>query len=73
MVTVYSINGLRYATGLEPLRVLSAKITIPNEVDVTTEFELEFPDGLRSYGKTSVVENINRLAGGLIAKRAGTN
>jgi glucose-fructose oxidoreductase len=58
---VYSINGLRYATGLEPLRVLSAKRTIPNEVDVTTEFELEFPDGLRGYGKTSVVENINRL------------
>jgi len=58
---VYSINGLRYATGLEPLRVLSAKRTVPNEVDVTTEFELEFPGGLRGYGKTSVVESINRL------------
>jgi len=58
---VYPINGLRYATSLEPLRVLSAKRTVPNEVDLTTEFELEFPHGIRAYGKTSVVESMNRL------------
>jgi len=58
---VYPINGLRYATGLEPTRVLSAKRTVPNEVDVTTTFELTFPDGIQGYGKTSVVETMNLL------------
>lgn len=58
---VYTINGLRYATGMEPLRVLSASRHVPDEVDLTTEFELEFPGGLRAYGRTSIVEHINRL------------
>lgn len=58
---VYPINGLRYATGLEPTRVLSAKRTVPNKVDVTTTFELTFPDGIKGYGKTSVAETMNLL------------
>ena len=58
---VYTINGLRYASGMEPLRVLSAKQTISGEVDVTTEYELEFPGGVRGYGRTSFVESINQL------------
>ncbi len=58
---VYTINGMRYATGMEPVKVLSATQTIPNEVDVTTEYELLFPGGLKGHGKTSVVEKFNRL------------
>ena len=63
---VYVINGLRYATGMEPIRVRSAKTTVNRpklftEVDETTEFELEFPNGLIGYGKTSVGESTNFL------------
>lgn len=63
---VYSINGLRYATGKEPLRVLSARQwtdrpEIFTEVDEHTEFELEFADGLTGYGRTSVGQSINLL------------
>ncbi|WP_421949183.1 Gfo/Idh/MocA family protein [Phaeodactylibacter xiamenensis] len=58
---VYTINGLRYATGMEPVQVRSASRNIPNEVDVTTTFELVFPNGIKGSGKTSVVETINRL------------
>ncbi len=58
---VYPINALRYTTGMEPLRVLSAQRRVPNEVDVTTAFELAFPDGIRGVGKTSVVETMNLL------------
>src|SRR5690606_16306500 len=32
-----------------------------DEVDETTEFELEFPSGATAYGRTSVGESINRL------------
>lgn len=59
---VYTINGLRYATGLEPIAVRSASRTIPRDVDVTTTYELEFPGGLIASGRTSVVEEFNRLA-----------
>ena len=58
---VYSINGLRYATGLEPTRVRSASQTRAGEVDLTTEFELEFPGGIVGYGRTSFREDINLL------------
>ncbi len=63
---VYSINGLRYATGLEPIRVLEAKQStdrprIFTEVDETTEFRLGFPGELVGYGRTSVGETINHL------------
>ena len=63
---VYVINGLRYATGMEPVRVRRASITknrpkLFTEVDETTEFELEFPNGLIGYGKTSVGESTNFL------------
>ncbi len=60
---VYTINGLRYATGLEPTEVRSAKRTIPNdlEVDVTTTYQLGFPDDILGDAKTSNVEKVNRL------------
>lgn len=58
---VYSVNGLRYGLQMAPVAVLSARQERPTEVDVTTEFELEYPDGLRATGWTSVVEKRNRL------------
>jgi glucose-fructose oxidoreductase len=63
---VYSINGIRYAAGEEPIRVKSAaqRVMRPElftEVDETTEFELEFPSGVIGYGRTSVGEEMNVL------------
>lgn len=63
---VYTVNGMRYATGLYPKRVLSAKqyANRPNlfkEVDETTEYVLEFENGLKGYGKASVGERGNIL------------
>lgn len=63
---VYSINGIRYATGEEPIAVkrarqFSERPELFTEVDETTEFELEFASGITAYGRTSVGENINHL------------
>ena len=63
---VYCINGLRYAVGSEPVAVDSARHTtkrpeIYHEVDETTEFQLEFPDGARGQGITSLGQGFNRL------------
>lgn len=63
---VYSINGLRYNFGQEPIRVVTARQWSSRpaeflEVDEHTEFELEFPDGVIAYGKTSVGEELNHL------------
>lgn len=63
---VYSINALRYGLGQEPVRVVSARQWTDRtsefvEVDEHTEFELEFPDGVIAYGKTSVGEELNHL------------
>ena len=63
---VYTINGLRYASGLEPSRVIAAKMTtdrpkIFTEVDETTEYQLEFPSGIIGHGRTSVGQSMNVL------------
>lgn len=63
---VYTVNGMRYATGLYPKRVLSAKQfanrpELFKEVDETTEYVLEFENGLKGYGKTSVGDSGNIL------------
>lgn len=60
---VYAINGLRYASNMEPIAVRNASQIIPDPggVDVTTSFELIFPNGIIGQGRTSVVENINVL------------
>lgn len=63
---VYSINGVRYAAGEEPVRVIKAAQIVRRpelflEVDETTEFELEFPSGAIGYGRTSFGEEINEL------------
>ncbi len=58
---VYTINALRYATGMEPLQVLQASSHFPSTVDVTTTYQLAFPNGLIAQGKTSIVESCNLL------------
>ena len=63
---VYTVNGMRKAIDLYPTRVLSARqfTTRPQlftEVDETTEYVLEFENGLKGYGRTSVGENMNHL------------
>jgi glucose-fructose oxidoreductase len=63
---VYTVNGARYATQMYPKRVLSARQytnrpQLFKEVDETTEYVLEFENGLKAYGKTSVGESYNLL------------
>ena len=63
---VYTVNGMRYATNLFPKRVLSARqyANRPElfpDVDETTEYVLEFENGLKGFGKTSVGESFNLL------------
>lgn len=63
---VYSINGLRYANGKEPIAVVNgrhetARPQIYSEVDETTYFTLEFPDGVMAKGATSFGHGWNTL------------
>ena len=64
---VYSIQGARLGTGMEPVAVVSAKISTTRPdiykdgLDETTEAVLEFPGGVRAHIKTSFGENINHL------------
>lgn len=62
---VYAINAARYSTGLEPLAVTATQSTnrpeLFTEVDETTNFQLEFPNGIIVDGKTSFGENLNNL------------
>lgn len=65
---VYSVNGIRYASGQEPVRVVRARQwadrpDLFREVDENTEFELELPSGVVAYGKASrsTKENILRV------------
>lgn len=61
---VYPINGARYATGQEPLAVKGRQWSerdIYNEVDEFTEFEMEFPGGVRAKGETAFGKSMNYL------------
>ncbi len=62
---VYPINAARYSTGLEPVAVSATQSTnrpeIFDEVDETTTFQLEFPQGIMVDGKTSFGQNLNNL------------
>ena len=63
---VYAINGARFITGKEPLRVTGTQPQkrYPNkftEVDETTLFIMDFGDGLVADCGTSVVEGFNYL------------
>ena len=61
---VYPLNAVRYATGMEPIRV---RATIERsrpelfEADETTIFDLEFPGGILASCKTSFSEGLNTL------------
>lgn len=62
---VYSLNGARYSTGMEPVAVSARHQTnrpeLFDEVDETTVFTLEFPNGITANCRTSFGENINNL------------
>ncbi len=63
---VYTVNAMRYATGLEPSEIVSARqyANRPHlfeEVDETTEYIMTFPNGIKASGKTSVGQSINHL------------
>ena len=64
---VYSIQGARLGTGMEPIAVVSAKTSTTrpevyrNGLDETTTAVLEFPGGVLAEIKTSFGENINYL------------
>ncbi|MDT0644183.1 Gfo/Idh/MocA family oxidoreductase [Zunongwangia sp. F363] len=62
---VYSLNGARYSTGMEPVAVSATQTTsrpeMFDEVDETTIFTLEFPEGITAHCRTSFGENMNRL------------
>lgn len=63
---VYSIQGARLGTGLEPIAIASAQISttrpeIYKNIDETTVAKLEFPGGVVADIKTSFAENINFL------------
>ncbi len=62
---VYCINGARYSTNMEPVALTATQSTTRpkmfDEVDETTRFTLEFPNGILADCKTSFGENINRL------------
>ncbi|WP_341936805.1 Gfo/Idh/MocA family protein [Marinimicrobium sp. C2-29] len=62
---VYPLNGSRYAVGREPVAVSGRhEVTHPEvftEVDSTTHFTLEFPEGAVAECMTSFVKSGNRL------------
>ncbi len=63
---VYTVNGLRNGLKMEPLSVLNAKQytdrpELFQEVDETTEYTLQFPNGIEATGQTSVGKNYNHL------------
>jgi glucose-fructose oxidoreductase len=64
---VYSIQGARLGTGMEPITIVSAKTSTSrpeiykNGLDETAIAKLEFPGGVMANIKTSFGENINFL------------
>jgi len=63
---VYAVNGIRYASGLDVVEVVSARHIIDRpalftEVDETTEFTLKLSNGLITNGLTSVGKPNNQL------------
>jgi glucose-fructose oxidoreductase len=62
---VYPLNGSRFMTGQEPIAVSAhhekSHPDIFTEVDETTYFTLEFPQGLIAECATSVVKSFSQL------------
>lgn len=56
---VYIINGFCYVIGMELVQVCLVFCNIFNEVDVIIIFEFVFLNGVKGFGKISVVEIIN--------------
>jgi glucose-fructose oxidoreductase len=62
---VYPINGIRYASGMEPVAVRgrqwSERKEMYAEVDEFTEFEMRFSNGLIAKGETAFGKSTNYL------------
>jgi glucose-fructose oxidoreductase len=62
---VYPLNGARFLTGLEPIAITArhdkSHPHIFKEVDETTYFTLEFPEGLIAECATSMVKSFNQI------------
>ncbi|WP_424492946.1 Gfo/Idh/MocA family protein [Salinimicrobium sp. GXAS 041] len=62
---VYCLNAARYSTGMEPVSVSATHTTnrpqLFDEVDETTIFTLQFPNGITANCRTSFGENLNNL------------
>jgi glucose-fructose oxidoreductase len=62
---VYPINALRYTTGMEPVRAKGVQSIVRkdvySEVDEMSEFYLEFPNGLITFGETAFGKSMNYL------------
>lgn len=62
---VYTVNALRYATGLEPVAAHGVQSVVRKdvytEVDEMTRFELEFSNGMTCFGETSFGKSMNYL------------
>lgn len=62
---VYPLNAARYSTGMEPVAVSATHTTnrpeMFDEVDETTIFDLEFPEGITASCRTSFGESMNNL------------
>lgn len=62
---VYPINGARHAAGMEAVRVKGKQWSEREEiypfVDEFTEFELEFPNGVKAIGETAFGKSSNYL------------
>ena len=63
---VYTVNGIRYATGMDAVEVVSAEHIIDRpklfkEVDETTIYSLRLSNGLIANGVTSVGRSGNKL------------
>ena len=62
---VYAINGARYATGMDPVRVRgrqwSERTVMYSDVDEFTEFDMEFANGLMAFGETAFGKSSNYL------------
>lgn len=62
---VYPINAIRYATGMDPVRVRgrqwSDRAEMYNDVDEFTDFEFEFANGLMASGETAFGKSTNYL------------
>ncbi len=61
---VYPLNAVRYCTGLEPISVTATQENTRShlfDADETTNFELQFPNGIIATCKTTFADYLNTL------------